>query len=96
MFLWATTSRDPDLRRSQSEQTFLDPKDGKRKPFPKISDPPSLYLSLVVPAYKEQNRCEYCRMFYSFCLYHAFPFLVPKMMTETMQYLERRQVCLKD
>ena len=58
MFLWATTSRDPDLRRTQSELNFLDPKDGKRKPFPKISDPPSLYLSLVVPAYKEQSRRE--------------------------------------
>ena len=68
MFLWATTSRDPDLRRTQSEQTFLDPKDGKRKPFPKISDPPSLYLSLVVPAYKEQNRRECHHML--FCSVH--------------------------
>ena len=53
-----TTSRDPDLKRAESECVYLDPKDGKKKPFPAVTDSPSLYLSLVVPAYKEEKRRE--------------------------------------
>ncbi|XP_019850850.1 PREDICTED: dolichyl-phosphate beta-glucosyltransferase-like isoform X2 [Amphimedon queenslandica] len=55
-YLRFTTSRDPDLSRAESEKSFLDPNDGTRKPFPLISDPPTVQLSLVVPAYNEQDR----------------------------------------
>lgn len=39
-----------------SEQTFRDPTTERRLPFPAISDPPTIDLSVVVPAYNEQKR----------------------------------------
>ena len=64
VFLYLTSSRQPDLSRAESEKSFTDPQQKERKkfPFPSISDTPSLYLTLVVPAYKEQDRCEYVRI----------------------------------
>lgn len=83
---------DPDLELSRSESMFVDPSTGDRTPFPRTAlAPPTLYLSLVVPAYKEQERCESSL---SVCVwFHHYSFLpsVPKMMDETMAYLEQRQ-----
>jgi hypothetical protein len=40
-----------------TEETFVDPAKGnERQPFPSIMDPPSLDMTLVVPAYKEEQR----------------------------------------
>lgn len=52
------TERDPDLKRDPSEKVFLDPQTQKTHPFPSIDDLPSVYMTLVVPAYKEQDRCK--------------------------------------
>lgn len=57
VFLTVTSSREPDLHRDPSEKCFEDPTSGEMQPFPSITDPPSIHLSLVVPAYKEQDRC---------------------------------------
>lgn len=73
VYLRLATVVEPDLQLAKSEQVFVDPHTGGSTPFPRTAhSPPSLYLSLVVPAYKEQNR-------------------LPKMMEETMAYLEHRQ-----
>ena len=56
VFLRLTSMRHPDLSRAESEKTYRNPATSKEEPFPSITDPPSLYLSLVVPAYKEENR----------------------------------------
>jgi hypothetical protein len=38
----------------KDEREYIDPNNNnKRFPFPSIEDPPSLYLSVVVPAYNE-------------------------------------------
>lgn len=38
----------------KNEREYVDPNNNnKRFPFPSIEDPPSLYLSVVVPAYNE-------------------------------------------
>lgn len=43
---------------AESEKVFFDPNTGTKTPFPQTaSTAPSLYMSLVVPAYKEQDRC---------------------------------------
>jgi len=40
-----------------NENTFVDPNDSnKRKQFPSLFDPPSLELSVIIPAYNEENR----------------------------------------
>lgn len=59
VYLRLTTVVEPDLQLAKSEQVFVDPHTGGSTPFPRTAhSPPSLYLSLVVPAYKEQNRCK--------------------------------------
>eukprot|EP00731_Ephydatia_muelleri_P030836 Em0022g350a len=71
VFLYLTVKREPNLAREESEQTFLDPSTGKKHVFPSVDDPPTIYMTLVAPAYKEEER-------------------LPKMMKETMNYLEER------
>lgn len=56
-YLKLTTVIEPDLYFSQSETGFLDPETNDRTPFPRTAlSPPTLYMSLVVPAYKEESR----------------------------------------
>ncbi len=59
IFLWTTTLRDPPVQRSKSESVFRDPVSNQTHMFPlTVATSPTLYLSLVAPAYKEQDRCE--------------------------------------
>jgi len=58
---------------TMAEKTFVCPEHGgKRQPFPSVMDEPSVYISLVVPSYKEAER-------------------LPRMLDETLVYLQRRQ-----
>lgn len=55
-----TTVVEPNLARAESEKVYTDPKTGKKHPFPSTLDPqPSVYMTLVVPAYNEQERSEF-------------------------------------
>ena len=60
MVVKVTTDPNPDLHRHESEKFFTDPKkkDSKLR-FPSISDPPSIDLSVIVPAYNEEERREF-------------------------------------
>ncbi|KAL8558469.1 dolichyl-phosphate beta-glucosyltransferase [Nucella lapillus] len=52
-----TTIPNPDLGRHDSEKWFKDPrKEDTYLAFPSITDPPSLDLSVIVPAYNEEER----------------------------------------
>lgn len=89
-YLRVTSEVEPDLQLSESEKVFVNPKTGQCAPFPRTAlSRPTLYLSLIVPAYKEEKRCK-CHVT---CLIHActFTITVPKMMEKTMSYLEHRQ-----
>ena len=44
--------------RSENEKYFQDPKTKTRKQFPSLKDSPSKYLSVIIPAYKEVDRCK--------------------------------------
>ncbi len=44
--------------RSENEKYFQDPITKSRKPFPSLNDPHSKYLSVIIPAYKEVDRCK--------------------------------------
>lgn len=58
---------------TMAEKTFVCPElGGKRQPFPSVMDEPSVYVSLIVPSYKEEER-------------------LPRMLDETLVYLQRRQ-----
>ncbi|XP_030384293.1 dolichyl-phosphate beta-glucosyltransferase [Scaptodrosophila lebanonensis] len=46
----------PDITRHKDEQFYLDPNTIKTVAFPSIEDTPALKLSVIVPAYNEENR----------------------------------------
>lgn len=48
----------PNLSREDSEKYFIDPaKDDELVKFPSLHDPASVDLSVIVPAYNEEDRC---------------------------------------
>ncbi|XP_044256113.1 dolichyl-phosphate beta-glucosyltransferase [Tribolium madens] len=51
-----TTNQYPVILRSKKEKEFLDPVTGNTILFPSIEDKPSKKLSVIVPAYNEENR----------------------------------------
>ncbi|ELT94048.1 hypothetical protein CAPTEDRAFT_18905 [Capitella teleta] len=56
LFLHATASF-PNMSRCKSEEFFLNPnKDGRPEKFPSIDDSASVDLTVIVPAYNEQDR----------------------------------------
>ncbi len=44
--------------RSENEKYFTDPITKSRKQFPSLNDSYSKYLSVIIPAYKEVDRCK--------------------------------------
>ncbi len=75
--------------RSENEKYFYDPITKSRKLFPSLTDSYSKYLSVIIPAYKEVERCKIEILVF----YHPHTiFLVPAMIKDTMEYLEDRQV----
>ncbi|KAG5874035.1 hypothetical protein JTB14_007997 [Gonioctena quinquepunctata] len=52
----ATSKAYPVVYRSKKEKYFLDPSVGQLKEFPSINDKSSIHLSVIVPAYNEEQR----------------------------------------
>lgn len=79
--------------RSENEKYFYDPKTKSRKQFPTLNESHSKYLSIIIPAYKEVDRCNINRQHVFFYRIKTFlSFLVPAMIKDTMDYIEERQV----
>ena len=55
----------PKIHRYEEEKYFLDPNTGQKIPFPSIEDNWSVNISVIVPAYNEEIRCEHFSMFVS-------------------------------
>lgn len=77
----------PVIRRKEEEKYFLDPATIKQFEFPRIEDQPSVDLSVVIPAYNEEERCEFFNVNHDL-VFHITLFLVPSMLTECMEFLE--------
>ncbi len=45
--------------RNENEKYFYDPITKSRKLFPSLNDSHSKYLSVIIPAYKEVDRCNH-------------------------------------
>ncbi|XP_071087179.1 dolichyl-phosphate beta-glucosyltransferase-like [Haliotis cracherodii] len=56
VIIYVTSVAYPDLGRYESEKFFHDPKRKTESEFPSIHDPPSVDLTVVVPAYNEEER----------------------------------------
>lgn len=53
-----TSTPYPYLGRYESEKFFENPDKSEKSKFPSIHDPPSMDLSVIVPAYNEEERCK--------------------------------------
>jgi len=51
------TSSEPDLSHHDSEKYYLDPTLNSQVPFPSLSEEASVDLTVIVPAYNEEERC---------------------------------------
>ncbi|XP_017780287.1 PREDICTED: dolichyl-phosphate beta-glucosyltransferase [Nicrophorus vespilloides] len=58
IFLISTSKVYPIITRSKKEKYFVDPISGESVSFPSISDPSSVHLSVIVPAYNEEERLQ--------------------------------------
>lgn len=55
----ARTSPYPDIVRHEDEQYYYDPNTGTKEPFPSLNQTPRISLSVIVPAYNEEKRCNF-------------------------------------
>lgn len=56
---YVVTKPYPIVERYEEEETYQDHKTKTKVKFPTIRDPYEVNLSVVVPAYNEERRCEY-------------------------------------
>lgn len=54
--LYVTTQPYPKIRRDEKEKYFFNPKTKKSEPFPSLYDNWSVHLSVIIPAYNEEQR----------------------------------------
>ncbi|XP_034825372.1 dolichyl-phosphate beta-glucosyltransferase [Maniola hyperantus] len=54
--IYLTTKPFPVIERLKEEETYNDPVSKARTKFPKLEDPQSVHLSVIVPAYNEEER----------------------------------------
>ena len=57
MYMFVTSSTYAQVVRFEAEKDFIDPASGELRPFPTINDKPTILLTVVVPAYNEEQRC---------------------------------------
>ncbi|NXT01428.1 ALG5 glucosyltransferase, partial [Jacana jacana] len=55
MIAYATAVKMPNLHRHEEEKFFVNA-EGRKEPVPRIHDPPTKELSVVVPSYNEEDR----------------------------------------
>ena len=56
MVIYITTKPYPIVERLEEEEYYNDPKTKNKVKFPSIQDPHSVHLSVIVPAYNEEER----------------------------------------
>ena len=58
MALYVTTQPYPNVWRHDEEKTYFNPISGKKEAFPSLKDDWSVHISVIVPAYNEEERCK--------------------------------------
>lgn len=56
ILLYVTTQPYPKIRRDEKEKYFINAKTKKAEPFPSLYDDWSIHLSVIIPAYNEEQR----------------------------------------
>lgn len=54
-----TSTPYPVVERFKEETTYNDPKSKSKLKFPNIDEVYSVHLSVIVPAYNEEERCKF-------------------------------------
>lgn len=86
----------PVILRHRDEKYFKNEL-GEEVLFPSLADAPSIHLSVVVPAFNEEERCWFFSTLlrYIFSIYYVFYdsnlILVPPMLDECLEFLEKRE-----
>lgn len=55
----AVTNPHPVVRRYEKEKYFIRADNGEKENFPTIDNEPSVDLSVIVPAFDEEERCKH-------------------------------------
>lgn len=67
LLLVAYSDPYPIIEQFEGEDCYYDPRSKTKKKFPSINDPPSVAISVIVPAYNEEERCKvYVYLIFSF------------------------------
>lgn len=66
----AVTTPFPQIIRYEDEKYFMDPVTKTKQPFPSINERPKIALSVIVPAFDEEQRCrsQYSISGFDFCI----------------------------
>jgi len=59
LFIYFTSTTYAKVVMFDAEKFFIDPKSNEKHSFPSIDDRSSVLLSVIVPAYNEEQRCIY-------------------------------------
>ena len=66
-----TTDLIPIITRWETEKTFIDVATEERKEFPFLEERSAVVLSVVVPAYNEEDRCKSLDVIFQFASPHS-------------------------
>ena len=58
MFIYVTSETYARVVRFEEENFFINPETNEKVAFPSINEQSSLLLSVIVPAYNEEQRCK--------------------------------------
>lgn len=59
IILLVITKPYPEIWQDEKEKYFFNPKTKKTEAFPSLYEKWSVHLSVIIPAYNEEQRCKY-------------------------------------
>jgi len=95
-----TSERYPKIWRDKDENFFFNSQMGTKEVFPSLYDPWSVHLSIIIPSYNEEHRCNSLYIIYILYIYiyiviylchlfiSVFIIIVSPMLDECLEYLE--------
>jgi len=70
-----TSERYPKIWRDENENFFFNSQTGTKEAFPSLYDPWSVHLSIIIPSYNEEHRCNSLYIIYIVVYMYIFIYL---------------------
>lgn len=70
IYMYATTKRSLVIACFQGEESFVDPKSDSRVEFPSVLDSATVDLSVIIPAYNEEERSRLSIAYYRLIFFY--------------------------